>query len=45
MQDPEDGSLRITALRETEEEIGVDRKDVQVWGEGITYIGEPSDYL
>jgi 8-oxo-dGTP pyrophosphatase MutT (NUDIX family) len=30
--DPEDGSLLRTALRETEEELGVDPADLTIWG-------------
>lgn len=30
--DPEDKDELSTALRETEEEIGVDRQDIEVWG-------------
>ncbi|KAF6211306.1 hypothetical protein GE061_014423 [Apolygus lucorum] len=40
MADSTDDSLRTTALRETEEEIGVNRKDVTVWGEGNIYVGK-----
>lgn len=31
-RDPEDKNNLDTALRETEEEIGVDRNDIEVWG-------------
>ncbi|HEY1012179.1 MAG TPA: CoA pyrophosphatase, partial [Herpetosiphonaceae bacterium] len=30
--DPEDGTLEITALREAEEELGLDRRLVEIWG-------------
>jgi 8-oxo-dGTP pyrophosphatase MutT (NUDIX family) len=31
-EDPEDGDLRVTALREAEEEIGLDRTGVEIVG-------------
>ena len=32
-QDPEDGTLLMTALRETEEEIGVAASDIEIYGQ------------
>lgn len=34
MQDTQDKSLEETALRETQEELGIDENDVDVWGSG-----------
>lgn len=34
MQDMKDKNFEETALRETEEELGLDRKNVQIWGAG-----------
>lgn len=34
MQDTHDKSLEETALRETEEELGIDENDIDVWGSG-----------
>lgn len=38
MQDSSDISLEQTALRETEEELGVQQEKIQIWGTGNTII-------
>lgn len=38
-QDSEDSNLEITALRETEEELGIHKSDIDVWGHGNAVIG------
>jgi 8-oxo-dGTP pyrophosphatase MutT (NUDIX family) len=42
--DPEDQDLRATALRETEEEIGVERKEIQILGTLSDIYIPPSNF-
>lgn len=39
VEDKDDKSLEETALRETEEELGIDRRTVKLWGPGSVVFG------
>lgn len=39
-QDAEDSNLEITALRETEEELGINKSNIDIWGHGNSIIGK-----
>ena len=38
MQDVHDLTLASTALRETEEELGISQKDIEIWGPGSLVV-------
>ena len=43
--DPEDEALKLTALRETEEEVGIKKEDIHVIGQLTDLYIPPSNYL
>lgn len=45
MEDATDTSLEYTALRETEEELGISRKNIHLWGSGCIYVGKEFSVL
>ncbi|XP_073977424.1 mitochondrial coenzyme A diphosphatase NUDT8 [Rhodnius prolixus] len=45
MEDTTDMSLEFTALRETEEELGIRKNDIHLWGSSWIYVGKEFSVL